>query len=121
MTFKNVNKLYYKILPITNNKQLTEDNDITDDQWKKWCNMQPIREGYQILPDAGDYRTHSTEIKIDALPAGAYALIASASPEFKLQKNALCIQFFQSSAIGIINRNDDYFFMHRKPENQSLN
>jgi len=114
VNFKNVNKIYYKIISIPNNKKLLEDNYITDQQWKKWCSVKPIRDSFQLLPDAGDYRSHSTEIKIDALPAGAYALIASTSPDFKLQKNALCIQFFQSSAIGFVNRGDDYFFMHRK-------
>jgi hypothetical protein len=114
VNFKNVNKIYYKIISIPNNKKLLEDNYITDQQWKKWCNSKPVRDSFQLLPDAGDYRSHSTEIKIDALPAGDYALIASISPDFKLQKNALCIQFFQSSAIGFVNRGDDYFFMHRK-------
>jgi hypothetical protein len=112
--FKNVSKIYYKIISITNNKKLLEDHYITDQQWKKWCNSKPVRDSFQLLPDAGDYRTHTAEIKMDALPTGAYALIASTSPDFKLQKNALCIQFFQASSIGFVNRGDDYFFLHRK-------
>ena len=114
VNFRNIPKIYYRIIPVANNKKLLDNDYMDTPQWKKWCNTKPVRDSFQLLPDAGDYRSHSAEIKIDGLPAGTYALIASASPDFKLQKNAICIQFFQSSAISFINRGDDYFFLHRK-------
>lgn len=114
VNFRNISKIYYRIIPITNNKKILDNDYMDTPQWKKWCNTTPIRDSFQLLPDAGDYRPHSTEIKINGLPPGTYALIASSSPDFKLQKNAICIQFFQASSISYINRGDDYFFLHRK-------
>ena len=72
-----------------------------------------IRNWQQNLPWPEDYKNHSTEIKIDALPVGEYAVLASASPDFSLSKNPLCAQYFYISNVSYINNKNEYFVLDR--------
>ena len=41
------------------------------------------------MPDQKDFQSHSTEIKVDALPVGIYYLLASIKENFSLADNII--------------------------------
>ncbi|MGL5891874.1 MAG: alpha-2-macroglobulin family protein, partial [Bacteroidia bacterium] len=54
-----------------------------------YVKRKPVASWEQQLPNDGDYLTHSAEIKVPALPHGAYIIIASAKPDFPVDTNII--------------------------------
>lgn len=74
-----------------------------DDKWQdKLLTLKAVQNWSVQLPATEDYDVHNTEVKIDALPPGMYALIASSESNFEKGQNILSYLPFQSSAISLI-------------------
>jgi Bacterial Alpha-2-macroglobulin MG10 domain/Alpha-2-macroglobulin family/MG2 domain len=114
VSFRNFSKLYYRIFPVNEAFFETLRDRWNDNYWKKLVSQKPIRSLTQELPGTDDLRTHSVEIKIDALPVGHYALLASTNPDFSFEQNPLAVQYFHVSNISYINYLNDYFILHRE-------
>jgi hypothetical protein len=114
VTYKNIPVINLRIIEITPEfKKLIEINSDNDQLWNKLTSQKSIRNWKQALPLPDDYRTHLTEIKIDALPIGEYALLASVSEDFNLNKNPLAAQYFHVSDISYVNNGTEYFVLDR--------
>src|ERR1035437_4669761 len=114
VTYKNIASVNFRIIELTPEfKKLIETNSDNDQLWNKFISQKSIRSWKQTLPLPDDYKTHSTEIKIDALPVGEYALLASASEDFNLNKTPLSAQYFHVSNISYINNGLEYFVLDR--------
>ena len=81
--------------------------------WNKLIALPAARTWQQELPATDDYRDHSVEIKVDALPAGEYILLGSVNNGFSTAKNLLAAQYFHVSNISYISNNNSYFALHR--------
>ena len=110
-TFKNTPQFSYRIIPLK--EAWIERSMDTDSMWIDVLAQRPIREVRQSLPLAGDLREHTTEIGIDGLPAGAYALVSSVKQDFSTTQNDLSLQFFHVSRISYINKGDQYVVVDR--------
>lgn len=112
--YKNVPVLYGKILRYSSLNDSTPALQLYD---KKTVDslLQTVayRQFIQPLPVTNDYQAHGTEIKIDALPAGRYILIASTSKGFERNSRELTLQPFDVSAISFIQHNTNFFVLHR--------
>ena len=73
----------------------------------------PVQSWQQSLPATNDLQQHSAEIKMDALPAGEYILLASTDKDFSGKKTILGARFFYVSGISYVNNNDDFFVLNR--------
>lgn len=82
--------------------------------WKQAVMAKPIRSWQQALPEMGDYQEHRAEIKVDGLPVGEYLLLGSNSAQFSLEESYLAAVRFHVSGISFINRNQEYFLLHRE-------
>ncbi|MBK8566311.1 MAG: hypothetical protein IPN76_23985 [Saprospiraceae bacterium] len=58
------------------------------------------------LPDDGDLRQHSTEVKVDALPNGKYAILLADNQSFKAEKTAVSYAIANISKLAYWERND---------------
>lgn len=74
----------------------------------------PFRQFSQPLPVTNDYQQHSTEIKIDGLPAGRYLLVTSGNSQFTKDNGTVGIQIFTVSAISYLQYGADYFVLNRE-------
>ncbi|RYG39902.1 MAG: hypothetical protein EOO01_28570, partial [Chitinophagaceae bacterium] len=72
------------------------------------------KEWETMLPSSGDYERHSTEVKIEALEKGVYAVIISANSDFLQQENAISYTVFQVSSLSIIRNETENFVLNRK-------
>jgi uncharacterized protein YfaS (alpha-2-macroglobulin family) len=114
VTYKNIPTLHLRLIKVNNEVLNKLADGISDEYWKYITSLQPINSWQQPLPATNDYQTHSTEIKMDALPVGAYILLTSAAENFSTTKNPLAQQYLYVSAISYVNKNDDYFVLHRE-------
>ncbi|KAA9041544.1 alpha-2-macroglobulin [Ginsengibacter hankyongi] len=115
VTYKNFSSLNFRIIEMTPKfKKLIERNDDNDQLWKKLTTQTFIRSWKQNLLATDDYLSHSVEIKVDGLPVGQYALLASVAGDFDLDKNPLAVQYFHVSNISYINNGLEYFILDRK-------
>src|ERR1035437_1466059 len=114
VNYKNISAGNFIIIEMTPEfKKLIETNSDNDELWKKLTAQKNIRSWKQPLPATDDYLNHSAEIKVDALPVGEYALLASAAEDFSLNKNPLSAQYFYVSNISYINNGTEYFVLDR--------
>ena len=113
VSYRNIDSFYYRILKV-DEPELLRGTAAYNDYWTNLLNIIPLRQVTQKLPDIGDHREHKTEIKIDALPVGNYALLCSSSEDFSLQANQLTVQFFHISQIAYMKKGSNYFILNRE-------
>jgi uncharacterized protein YfaS (alpha-2-macroglobulin family) len=114
VTYKNIAGINLRIIELTPEfKKLLDANTDNNQLWNLLTSQRALKSWKQNLPLPDDYKTHSTEIKIDALPVGEYALLASASEDFSLNKNPLSTQYFHVSNISYVNNGAEYFILDR--------
>ncbi|MBX2926021.1 MAG: alpha-2-macroglobulin [Chitinophagaceae bacterium] len=111
--YRNLSTCYFRIIKIDKSFNTESSNVYEDVYWTRLAAMPTVKQWQQQLPVANDYRSHSVEIKVDALPAGKYILLASVNQDFGLSKNLMAAQSFYASVISYVNNESDYFVLHR--------
>jgi alpha-2-macroglobulin-like protein/alpha-2-macroglobulin family protein/MG2 domain-containing protein len=114
ISYRNFAKLYFRVVKADRALKESLGNQWQDDYWKRIVQLSPFKAFLQSLPETNDYQKHSAEIKVDSLPVGEYALLASADENFSMQKNPMAIAFFYVSNIAYINNANDYFVLNRE-------
>ncbi|MCB0823357.1 MAG: hypothetical protein KDC09_11715 [Bacteroidales bacterium] len=119
--YKNLENLYLRLAKVDYKKaeQMAKENRNLNELLNKYIGLPVFREWTQALIDEGDFQSHSTEIKIDALPAGYYILLASESAEFNPDSNLIFYEKLWSSNISYISRqngnsNQQFYMLNRK-------
>ncbi len=118
VSYRNAPKVYFRLLkvaPETERDLREKDNDA---RFVEYLKLKPAIAWEQALPDDGDYREHSAEVKIPALPAGYYVLLASNNPEFPKKSAVVVSATFWCSNISYIacnnNESKDVMVLHRE-------
>ncbi|MBS1935900.1 MAG: alpha-2-macroglobulin, partial [Bacteroidetes bacterium] len=112
--YRNFSKLYFRI--VKTDKAIKENlgNQWQNGYWEKVAALSPVKTFQQNFPETNDHQKHNVEIKIDSLPYGEYALLASTDENFGLEKNPMALAFFYISNIAYISNNNDYFVLNRE-------
>ncbi len=92
LTYRNLSKVYLKTIPFDQNKRAAFEKLRNERDWKnkaiEFLNKCEATKTWQVsLPDEGDYHRHSTELKMDALPIGQYAIVISENENFQAGDN----------------------------------
>ncbi len=115
--FKNFNNLHLRLIKFTDEVEnaLTGDDMYTggDKYWQKLVTLSSFKNWQQSFPTMGDYRQHSAEVKVDALPVGRYMLLTSVDGNFSLNKNPLAVAIFYVSNISYVLQETDCFVLNR--------
>lgn len=116
VSWRNFPRLYGRILRMGKDALTAEqDNDVNEEsRWQKLVRMPAERSFSQALPATNDYQLHHTEIKIDALPVGYYALLTCDDSAFRLGQHPMSVTYFYVSGIAWINNARDYFLVDRE-------
>ncbi len=111
--YKNFSPLYLRL--IKPDEQIKNElNNYDEKFWNKITAASPIHSWEQTLPVTNDMQKHSAEIKIEALPAGDYVLLASTDKDFDAKKSLLGARLFYVSNISYVNNGQNYFVLHRE-------
>ena len=116
VNYRNVSQVHFRIIKLDKKAKdsLTSNNNRTDEYWQTLLQLPAAKSYMQALPATKDYRQHRVEVKIDAMPVGEYALLASIDKEFQLNQNFLAVQFFHISAIAFLNNGNNFFVVNRE-------
>jgi hypothetical protein len=114
VNYRNFSRLYFRIIKADRATKENLGNQWQDDYWQKIVQLPLLKSFQQPFPETGDYQKHSAEIKVDSLPVGEYALLASVDENFSMQKNPMAVAFFYVSNIAYINNGNDYFVLNRE-------
>ena len=112
LSYKNVNLIYGRIIRI--NDAIKESFELNEGRkfWQKLIQMPVERSFQQQVPDTRDYQQHRVEIRIEALIAGQYMLLASSDASFGDSASIVMSTFFCSN-IAFVKNERDYFVLDR--------
>ncbi len=121
LSFTNIDKVYFKVIPLTyvqfkkreidnrSNKSIPKGKAI-----KEW-NLDLSRDEWK---GKNKYKPHTTEVKIDQLSEGHYAIVASADPSFNKTKSPVSYSLFQTNALSYVNsrtnKGNTLYVLHRE-------
>ncbi len=113
VSYRNVETVFIRIIDAVQLKKINRQTS-DDDYWKQLAALPYIKMTEQKLPLTGDYQQHSTEIKIEALSPGSYAILASGGKDFKSATDKMFLQPVDISNVSFINNGADYFVLNRE-------
>ena len=101
--YTNISKLYFKMVRsnFIDYQQLSRKY-YGKDLYTKLLDLPAVQNFEQILPDDGDYTSHSTELKIENLEPGYYLLLAATSKDFTHKEQIVTYQTYIVSDIAYL-------------------
>jgi len=115
VSWRNFDHLYLRVISMDSYKTMLPNIITGDDTFWKNLISRPVYRSFDLnLPATNDYRHHSTEIAIGALPPGVYALLSCANPDWTWGKAIMAVQYFYVSNIAYVNKGSDYFVVNRE-------
>lgn len=121
LNYQNCNQIYYRIIKLKHDV-VSEDEDgnlesrSNDDEfWQAAIKHKWVIEEKLNLPVFTDYQNHKVEVKINALPVGRYAIIASNNANYSIEESRLFYLPFTVSNLGVI-QNETHFFVVNRDE-----
>ncbi len=119
ISYRNVQKVYGRIIKV-NERQLKRFNEEDYDKRDSYLSkLDPLR-GFAVdLPEVGDYRNHTTEIKVDQLELGTYIFILSTGQNLTSEATSVQYLITHISNIGFAQLNTpagytSFVLNHRK-------
>ena len=107
VNYKNINKVYFRLIKISPETEQDLQEKQQEVRLGKYLGMKAEKSWEQVLPDEGDYRNHSTEIRIPAAKSGYYVLLASNDARFPAKEAIITIATFWETNISHLNQRDD--------------
>ncbi len=114
MEYKNLNKLYFRIYPVTEKFNLDNEYQNNKSFWEDIRNQKLIKKWDQLLPDTKDFQQHAVELKVDALPIGSYILVVSSNQNFDTKAAILAARQVYVSNISFIQKENHFFILNRE-------
>ncbi|MFA5974315.1 MAG: alpha-2-macroglobulin family protein [Lentimicrobiaceae bacterium] len=118
VNYKNVSKVYFRLLKIDPETDRDLQAKQQDVRFEKYLGLKAEKSWEQALPDNGDFRNHSTEIRIPALETGYYVLLASNDESFPSKTAIITANNFWETNISYLSRNkngnNEIVVLHRE-------
>ncbi len=120
LTWKNVRTVYVRVAKMDIDKyNKAIFKKYGEELIKEYLKLPAVKEWAIGLPDDGDYNAHSSEIKVPALPAGHYVLLAGSEKTFKYKNEGIAYAACWSTNISYVNRMNkdgtyDFYVLNRE-------
>ncbi len=112
--FKNIDKIYCRVIQLTKSEIKKLDNLGYDKLWPAIINLKPYKTWQVQMPNQQDFQEHSAEIKIDALPIGTYYILISKNENFQLANNIIGkITNYVSNISYVTNNKNELYVLDR--------
>jgi len=108
LSAKNLSNAYIRVVSLNTDPFKAKDDDYDDYDHRKivkfYLKQTQVQSFKTDIPFANqkDYQTHSTEVKISALPAGRYAILVSADKDFSLSNNNIQYAIFWVTNLNVV-------------------
>ncbi len=113
ITYKNVGRLYLKLVKSTPALRQQLEGKADAQYWPLIMKGETVRTWEQDLPQSGDLQSNHVEIKVDGLPVGEYFLVAGAAKDPLQRSHPIASQLFYVSNISYILNDNDVFVLDR--------
>ncbi|MCW3117042.1 MAG: alpha-2-macroglobulin [Chitinophagaceae bacterium] len=113
VSYRNFNQLYLRIIKADEKLKQQLENPYDEKYWSSLLAATPTKSWQQELPATNDLQKHSAELKIDALPAGDYVLIAGTQKNLDDKKTLSGARLFHVSNISYVSSGNDFFVLNR--------
>lgn len=100
--YKNTPKLFFRLVRLNENdfRQLQRGDDATRQNLLRKASV--VKNWQENMPGVSDFESHTAEVKVDAVPTGFYAVLASENGDFNASENVLQYVLFQASNIAFV-------------------
>lgn len=98
VTYSNVEELHYRVYRF----EPQNDNRNYEEIMRSLLRQRPEASGRQRLAANDDYASHSTELSMQALPAGPYRVVVSDRNDFNYPEDLLASVDFQVSDLAVV-------------------
>lgn len=105
--YKNTGIVYFRIIADNYLQQLKSPAQDDDDVIKNYLRQPVLQSWSQNLPDPGDYQMHAAEIKMPALQAGYYLVLASVAENFSLSDHGITWTAFAVSELSYVSKKNE--------------
>lgn len=107
VSYKNIQRVFLKVVKISPEDSEKLDFMNTEEQIDWLERKRYLRRWSERLPAVGDFREHSVEIAIEALPLGQYALVISDNDKFQSKKGVVGLSRLNISNLAYLYRTDN--------------
>jgi len=118
LEYKNIPKVHLKAIPISEEEEQTFNRQNYEEKINYLNGQKAVNKWSIDLPDDKDFRQHSVEIPVEALPLGRYAILVSANENFAFGESPIGYIVTQVSNLGFWSRQHrtetEIIVMHRK-------
>ncbi len=114
VSYRNTGRLWFRVLRLEKDVQEDKWNYWEEDYWNQLAKQTYVQQFSYDMPATEDYQPHRTEVKIPALPAGTYLILASADERFTTADNLLAVHKIHVSTISWIANGNTFFVLHRE-------
>ena len=117
--YRNVAQAWFRIVKVDAKQFRLQQRVNRDTFYKQLLRLTDVQSFESSLPATADYESHSTELKIGALPPGTYAVISSANKAFTTADNAISYALVQATNLAMVKtgpygQSRKGFILHRK-------
>jgi uncharacterized protein YfaS (alpha-2-macroglobulin family) len=98
LSYRNVERVYYRVYPYDATKAQNRGRSELADIMRP----RPVASGNQQLAVNDDYAPHRSELDLDPLPAGSYALVVSDNARFREGDMTASYVFFQVTDLSVL-------------------
>lgn len=102
LQYKEIDSLYYTIIPISRKKSLKISTLQEEAMLNELKSRKPLYKLKKELPLPLDYNNHRIEIGLPGLDKGTYALLVSSGNQYQPDKNLLEANIFQVTNLGLV-------------------
>lgn len=106
VTYKNTAQVFLKIYKVANDLPLLTRYEDNGQLLRTLTQSEVLKSWPQALPSSEDMEQHSTEVLVEALPAGAYVLVASLHKDISAADNIVAAIPFQVSMLSFVTENN---------------
>ncbi|WP_052599594.1 alpha-2-macroglobulin [Aureispira sp. CCB-QB1] len=107
LSYKNLQKVYFRAIPITKAQHTTLNEKYGE---KRAAYLRKLSSTYQWsleIKDEGDYQNHTIEFEIPKLSNGRYIIAVSADEDFSYKENGIAYSSFFVSNMSLVARQND--------------
>ncbi|MCO6491642.1 MAG: alpha-2-macroglobulin [Phaeodactylibacter sp.] len=119
VAYRNVPKTFFRVIKLEEKERFELDNNRPEELFQDLAARKPLKEWDVELPDDGDHQEHVTEIAVEGLPFGFYAILIADNNRFAFSEQAVGYLFTNVSELGHFSRHGsedgvEFLMLHRE-------
>lgn len=118
-SYRNIGEAYFRVVKLEKEEWPSLGNQRPEELFQNLAARKPVKAWSVKLPDDGDLQEHTTEVAVEGLPLGFYAILIADNDKFSFSEQAVGYLFITVSELSYFNRRNpeygaEFLMMHRE-------